>query len=414
MKKLVILFLALCCGFVSCRKGDPDPEPLQPGVFQLGAILDLSGDYSEAGRTGKAAIELAINGLNERYQSINSNVRFACTFIDTHLDTVLTKEAARDLYDQGVRVLVAGPNNSAGLKVISSFINNNHMLAVTCFSSSPSLAVADDYIYRLITDDNAQTNALVSMMRFDTVKAAVVIWRDDTYGSGLQQAVVHKLEMEGCHVFPGIAYAPDAPDYEAVVAQVAAHATEAIAQYGASHVSVLLISYQEATGFLRAAAAFNQLSLVRWYGCDANAQRVSVSEDPVAGSFAASVRFLAPIMGIGTAGNLPPTAQELSYQIFSLTGLNPDAYALSAYDAVQVVAQAYDIVQNHDATKLKMVIPSVCESYDYLGISRKLNVAGDLASANYIFWTVVPQSGTFIWDSYATYIADGDYIQLKQ
>jgi len=103
----------------------------------------------------------------------------------------------------------------------------------------------------------------------------------------------------------------------------------------------------------------------------------------------------------------------LSGQILAKTGLTPDAYGLTAYDAVHIMGMAYDIVQAYDATKLKAVIPSVCESYNYLGISRKLNAAGDLETANYIFWTVIPQSGGYTWDSYATYMADGDYIQIR-
>jgi branched-chain amino acid transport system substrate-binding protein len=397
---------------LSCKKKESNPVPFNNTVM-LGAILDLSGNYSEEGLTGKAAIELSIDSLNQRYASIGSSVRFACTFTDTHLDTILTLTAARNMYDNGIRLLVAGPNNSAGLKAIQLFLDQNQMLAVTCFSSSPSLAIKNDYIYRLITDDNVQGQALVKMMEYDSILALIPIWREDTYGTGLYQTVKQKFLDQGGTVLEGISYKPEATNFQEIIQQVAPQITNAITTFGASRVAVILISYQEAVNFLKAAASVNDLSHVKWYGCDANVQKASITSDSTAGSFAQSIRFLAPIMGIGTAGNLPVTAQALTDQIFAKTGLHPDAYALTAYDAVQIYGLAYDIVRSYNAPLMKNVIPSVCESYNYLGISRKLNAAGDLATANYIFWTVVRTPEGLVWDSYATYMADGDNILIR-
>lgn len=411
--RLKILSLTLLMVLVlSCKKKDSNTIQ-ENNTVMLGAILDLSGNYSEEGLTGKAAIELSIDSLNQRYASVGSSVRFACTFTDTHLDTVLTLTAARNMYNNGIRLLVAGPNNSAGLKAIQPFLDQNQMLAVTCFSSTPSLAIANDYIFRLITDDNMQGQALVKMMEYDSIIALIPIWREDTYGTGLYQTVKQKLLGQGGTVLAGISYKPEATNFQELIQQVAPQVTNAIATYGSSHVAVILISYQEAGDFLKAAASVNDLSHVKWYGCDANVQKTSVTSDSIAGSFARSIRFLAPIMGIGTAGNLPFTAQTLTDQIFTKTGLHPDAYALTAYDAVQIYGLAYDIVRSNNPQLMKIVIPSVCETYNYLGISRKLNTAGDLATANYIFWTVVRTPEGLVWDSYATYMADGDNILLR-
>jgi len=55
----------------------------------------------------------------------------------------------------------------------------------------------------------------------------------------------------------------------------------------------------------------------------------------------------------------------------------------------------------------------VCESYNYVGLSRRLNNAGDLETANFIFWTVKKETGGYVWDSHATYMAEGDYILFK-
>ncbi|MGA2823423.1 MAG: ABC transporter substrate-binding protein [Bacteroidales bacterium] len=410
MKILYIVMLFSMA--ISCKKENSNTK--NPGtVVTLGAILDLSGNYSEEGLTGKAALELAIDDLNQRYTSVGSSLRFSVTYVDTHLDTGLTLNAAKNMYNQGIRLLVAGPNNSAGLNTIKSFVDQHQMLVVNCFSSAPSLAIPDDYIIRLITDDNMQGQALLKMMQYDTIQALIPVWRNDTYGTGLYQAVKQKFQDQGGTIFPGISYNPGASNYQEMIQQVGAQVSNAIATYGNSRVAVILIGYQEGADFLHAAASVHDLALVKWYGCDANIQKTAISSDTVAAPFARTVRFMGPIMGIGTAGKLPAQAKVLSDRIFAKTGLNSTAYALTAYDAVQLYSLAYDIVQDYNAPMIRTAFPPVCEFYNYLGISRKLNAAGDLATANYIFWTIIPASGGYGWDSYATYIADGDYILIK-
>lgn len=409
---ILISCILISCILSSCSKNDPDPVPIA-NIVPLGAILDLSGDYSQEGLTGKAAIDIAISNLNQRYASVGSLTRFSCTYADTHMDTNLTLAAARLMYAGGIRLLVGGPGNSTELKSIKTFLDANSMLSLGCFSSSPSLAIPNDYIFRLITDDNVQAQALLRMMLADSLKALIPVWRDDTYGTGLYQTLKQKLQTAGCNVMAGVSYTPGSLNYQEMVTQISSQAGTAIATYGAARVGVILITYQEASDFLNAASSLNNLSLVKWYGCDANVQKASVTSDPIAAAFASGVRFLAPIMGIGTAGKFPATAQELSAAILTSTGLQPDAYALSAYDAVMIYALAYDLVHSYNAPLIKTVLPSVCGSYDYLGISRKLNAAGDLASANYIFWKVTAIPGGYGWDSYATWMADGDYIWLK-
>lgn len=409
----VLLLTGLVILISTCRKSDPDPVSSGTEV-RMGAILDLSGDYSEEGKNGKAAIELALTDLNALHQQAGSPYRFTVTFTDTHLDTIKTIEAAQNFYQQGIRLLVAGPNNSAGVNAIKSYVDQNQMISLGCFSSSPSLSIAGDNIFRLITDDNAQGNALVRMFHFDSLKALVVVWRDDTYGNGLYQVVKERFTTSGGTLYDGVHFNPAATDFPAMVQQLKGIVSQAIASHGANRTGVLLISYQEAAEFLNAAAGGgNELSAVKWYGCDANAQKSSVTSNPAAAEFASTVRFLAPIMAIGTADGLPPAAMILSSRISAITGSTPDAYALSAYDAVMIMGQCYDLTGRPDATAIKSILPAVCASYDALGIQRTLNEAGDLASANYIFWTVKPDAGGYMWDSYATWITGTDDILLK-
>jgi branched-chain amino acid transport system substrate-binding protein len=398
--------------FHSCRKTENEPASESKEV-RMGAILDLSGNYSEEGLNGKAAIELALADLNAIHQMAGSGTRFLVSFTDTKMDTLLTQKAARSFFKQGITLLVAGPNNSTELKSIKPIVDQNHMLSLCCFSSSQSLAIEGDYIFRLITSDNAQGQALLRMMSYDSLEALIILWRDDTYGNGLQDIVQKGFASSGGAVYEGIHYEAGYNDYTGLTQQLSDQVAQAVAVHGAGRVGVLLISYQEASGFLSAASDISLLSKVRWYGCDANVQKASVTLDPMAAGFAAKVRFVAPIMGIGTAGSMPEPAATLSDRIRNITGSTPDAYALSAYDAVMIMGRCFDLAGRYDTEKLREVLPWVCSQYNGLGIRRTLNDAGDLNSANYIFWAVESISGGWTWAPCATWYSEGDYIKIK-
>ena len=398
--------------FSSCNKSSSDPVPASY-VVTLGAILDLTGVYSEEGLAGKAALDVAVADLNQRYQLAGSPVRFTYVYADAAMDTIRAQAAASQMYGMGIRLLVGGPNTSSELKAIMPYLNANKMLVLNCFATSPALAVPDDYIFRLIPDDNVQGRATAKMMEADGIKAMVPIYRNDAYGTGLYQSAKNQFTSLGGTVYDGVEYATGAVSYTDLINSAASQVAAASAVYGDSAVAVLLVSYQDAADFFKAAAQVSIMKAVKWYGCDANAKKTAVTLDAAAAAFALKVRFLAPVMAIGTASSVPDNAAKVAARIKTITGSDPDDMALSAYDAVMIYGQCVNLVGQNDASFYKAVLPSICASYNYLGISRSLNAAGDLATSNYVFWTVNPIAGGWVWNSYSTYFANGDYILKK-
>jgi branched-chain amino acid transport system substrate-binding protein len=412
LKPVFGIFLIQWLLFAACQKNDPVVNPVSNEI-RLGAILDLSGLYSEEGKAGKAVTDAVISDINQRYQSVGSPVRFSVIYKDSGLDSIKSLAAVKELYNAGVRLLVAGPSTSADLKSIRPFIEANNILVLTCFSSAPALAIPGDNIFRIITDDNVQGRATAKMMQTDGIRAIVPVWCDDTYGNGLQETVKQHFMASGGVVYNGVKYTTGSVTFSSVLQNASEQVAEASKEFGADKVGVLLISFQDASDFFKAASTISELSSVRWYGCDANTKKVAVTDNPEAAAFALKVRFVAPIMAIGTASSVPAVARSLAARVKAVTGSDPDDMALSAYDAVMIYGQCYNLAQSSDVAVIKTLLPSVCASYNYLGISRTLNAAGDLATANYIFWTVNPNQGGWAWESYCTWFADGDYIILK-
>ncbi len=404
----IILASSIFLALSSCN-----PDTGEEVTVKVGAILDLSGDISEVGLASKAAIELSMKELNQLYADAESPVKFTCEYADTRMDTSLTIAAIKKMYDSGIRMLVAGPTTSAELRAIKSFVDSKQMLVLNSFSTAPSLAIENDYIFRLQTDDNVQGRALVKMMQYDSIKVLIPIWREDTYGSGLYQSIKQRFQDSGGIVMPGVAYSPVSTNIREITAEAAAQVKSTLASYNRADVGVLLIAYQEALDFLKAADSEADLAKVKWYGCDGNVQRVTITADPTAARFAETVQFKGPIMGIGTASKVPQTAKKIMDDVSAIAGFYPDYYCIHSYDAVQILGQAYNIVRSYNHVLIKNILLSVCESYNYAGISRKLNPAGDLETANYIFYTIRSGQSGYVWDSYATYMAEGDFILFK-
>ena len=77
------------------------------------------------------------------------------------------------------------------------------------------------------------------------------------------------------------------------------------------------------------------LSSTTWYGSDGVALSAALTGDATAAAFAASVDYPNPIFGLDDS--LQSEWQPIADAIEARTGIQPDAFALSAYDALFVV-----------------------------------------------------------------------------
>ena len=116
-----------------------------------------------------------------------------------------------------------------------------------------------------------------------------------------------------------------------------------------------------------------------------------------AASFAAATHFFVPNFGLPQEVN--PALAPVAAAIKSKTGLEPDAYALSVYDAMWVIALSEVSFSNYpaDFSKLKSVFQS--EANRYYGITGpvELNAAGDRSVGSFDYWGIANTAGTYQW-----------------
>ena len=363
---------------------------------QIGALLSLTGNWSSLGLTSQEAIQMAILDVNDYMEWTNSNLRFTSVVYDTKLDTSLAKQAM-DAVDLKKMKYVIGPQSSAELAAIKSISDKKNILVVSQGSTASSLAILNDGIFRFCPGDVVEGGALANTMYSEGIKVVVSLSRNDEGNKGLQTSIGKAFTSLGGQVDAIVPYATTLTDYSALLASLKTKLQSYIALQGANKVAVYLASFDECVALFKQASTDPIFSSVKWYGGDGVVLSSALTSDIQAAAFASTTKFIAPNFGLPSLPH--PDLAAISSAIKSKTGIEPDAYALAAYDAVWVIAKTVSALSNSatDFSVVKNVFNM--ESSKYFGITGPLmlNAAGDRSTGSFDYWGIVLEGGSYKW-----------------
>jgi branched-chain amino acid transport system substrate-binding protein len=374
----------------------PATEPATNGVT-VGALLPLTGSLASYGETSRAALDDAVAALGD--------ANFNLAVEDTKTDPPTALERLQALKERGVKVVI-GPFASSEVAAVKQYAEDNGIVLVSPLSTASRLALPGDTLLRFTPDDELEGAAAAALAYADGLRVIVPVSRDDEGNLGLQAAFKPAFEKLGGRVVGGVTYAADETDFQDEVQAIAA----ALEQAGADGpAGVYLTAFNEVRGLLGAAADAKSDVLAKsaWYGSDSVAQSAELVADAKAAAFAATVGYPNPILGLRDADKAVwgPVSERLTQQL----GRSPDAFALAAYDALDVVHQALaEPGAADDATALAGAIVRVADSYTGLTGPTELDAAGDRALGNYDFWSVCHSGTTWTWYRSAAYTVGAD------
>nr|QNO55622.1 hypothetical protein JLLEDACL_00021 [Methanosarcinales archaeon ANME-1 ERB7] len=396
----VIAVLLLVTGFTAgwfLRTPAPEVAP-QPEVV-LGALLPLTGALSSSGESTQAALELAVEDINEYLSSIGSKTSVRLIIEDTETDPAVALEKLQNLAGKGVKIVI-GPDSSTEVEAVKTYANENNILLVSQSSTAPSLAIPGDNIFRFVPDDTHQAEAIALLMWEDGVRAVIPLWRGDVWGADLSEATEGSFEELGGTVIDGIMYSSTSEDFSAELESLSSKVSQAIAQYGdVNSVGVHLMAFEEVVPIFIQAQNDTVLSSVKWYGSDGTAMSNVLISNAHAAQFAVRLGFPNPIYG--------EKCGVVKEQIQEKIGRYPEADALAAYDALWVAAKTYLAAGGTtDTEALKKALRQEAEQYTGATGWTVLNEAGDRKVGNYDFWAVQEEDGFFQWGCVARYQVD--------
>jgi branched-chain amino acid transport system substrate-binding protein len=395
-----IVFMLLLAAANSLRSEQP---PLHSHrEFKIGVLASLTGSGNSLGQDTVAALQIATDQLDAEAKANQGGYRFHLFVRDTQQDPVKALAAIKDLDKRGVQIIV-GPQTSAEVAMIKPFADAHNILVISQGSTASSLAIAGDNIFRFCPNDKREAAAIVALMQHDGIHAIVPLWRNDAGNNGLHDSVKAAFENIGGTVTSGFQYQPITTDFSAATASVASQ-IQSLVTAGAdpNSIAIYLAAFDEAVGVFHSAAANSTLSSARWYGSDGVALSAALTGDASASAFAASAYYPNPTFGLDDA--LQNLWQPVANAIEARTGITPDAFALSAYDALFVVERALRVTGNlKDFASFKSAFVDAANAYSGVTGSTALDTAGDRLSADFDFWAVRQVNGTFSWVRIGTY-----------
>ncbi len=380
---LIFTTVVFACG---CT-GTVTTAPQQGGVQEIviGALLPLSGDYTDAGQASNAALAVAAEDINRYFTSIGSDYRVRLSVEDTATEPAVALEKLKALDKQGVRFVI-GPGSSAELDAVRGYADEHGIILVSTMSTAPSLAIPGDNVFRFVPPDTYQADATAYFLKEDGVAAIVPISRGDIWGDELRNLTAAVFEENGGTVSDGVRYMPGTEDYSTAAADLDVQVGQAIAANGKEKVGVYAITLEEAAPIMEAAAKVQNLSQVRWYGSDANVLIGALVTPGDAARFAAQTNFTGPAFWQQEL----VAAQESTFRkIQNRLGRQPDGYSLASYDVLWIVTTVCTQTASADASELKVALTEVAAMVSGPFCDEvSLNAAGDRSTAHYCFWSV--------------------------
>ena len=395
MKKIflpIVALVTMMIAFTACDKDDTT----SPKTINVRGLFSLTGNWSSLGITSQAALELAADDINDYLAGKNSDFKLAVSVDDTQLDTELAKTFFTQAKEDSIRFII-GPQSSAELAAIKPLSDTSEIIVISQSSTAGSLAIPGDAIFRFCPSDKIEGAAMATTIANNGFKGLVTIARDDAGNKGLQTSTGENFTAKGGQTIAIAPYSTTITDYSAVVASIKDQVNILIAAHGMEKTGVYLASFDEGTEIFRLAAADSVLSNVKWFGGDGVVLSTAFINDATVAEFVIKTGFFAPSFGLPDA-NMAEW-KPVSDRIKVLTGVEPDAFALAAYDAMWTIA--YTLEANNGLTDpfatLKTLFVEQANSHSGIVGAGSLDAAGDRATGTFDYFSIVKEGNVYVW-----------------
>ncbi|MCX6649242.1 MAG: ABC transporter substrate-binding protein [Candidatus Bathyarchaeota archaeon] len=275
---------------------------------------------------------------------------------------------------------------SAHAQSCLSYVNTNNMLMWSTTSTSPTLAIANDNLFRMCPADSALAPALVDVMWSYGIKSVIIFQRGDSWGDGIVNLFTPAWKAKGGEVAGDvIRYAAESTDFSNYLQQANSLAQSAVAKYGTTDkVGVLLLSFDEAPVILSQAKDFSSVYDCVYFGGDGTAVSQRIMDD---------APEQANHMKIYSLMAQSPTSSKfnnLKARFMAITQQQYTAYSAYSYDVGFVLMDSILQAQSKDAKDvIGLQIPLANNLYGAGGWCQ-MNEFGDRAPPTFDVWFYAP------------------------
>jgi len=353
------------------------PVPALSGTIPIGFIYANTGHIDTTG----PAVHIAVEEINEYVKALGLDLEFELVEECSEGQGTIALEKFQSMVASGVKV-VGGPNWSGQCKAIKDYADEHHIVVFSDGSTSPTLEIADDYIFRLPVTDATQSAVLAPAIWETEVRHLIVVQRADAWGDGCYETIKASFEAIGGSVDAHIRYDSEKTEFSAEAAALNDEVVALNNQYGAETVGIAVWAFGEFTAFYSASSEYPALVDALWFGSDGYGRSTTLIEE-VPDSY--KTRFLCMFMGTTKSSRFDTLAAEY---LTRSGGRNIGTYNVHAYDIMWILAKAVLEAGVYDGAVVKEVLPTVAEQYFGACGWTKLNEYGDRAESSFELWTM--------------------------
>jgi branched-chain amino acid transport system substrate-binding protein len=356
-----------------------------PSEIPFGVIVSRSGTWASSGLQSEVIAKIAEKDINDFVKSIGLNVRFKFYFEDDETNPSLTLQRAQSLAAKGIKVIF-GSLTSKQTKNLAEFANTQKVIVMSSASTAPRERVAPPggYLFRITAESSTpDSKALLNVLKTLGIKYVVVITIDDTYNLAVRDAFVSLAPQYGVTVLLNAVYPPDMKDFSALLDQMEAAAKPYIDK--GEKVAVFDNGWQEDLTLLltQANARKSFLLNLQWITPDTIYPADVVLKN--AADLASKVR----VVCVQYTAPDTPLKRRIVETVKKEIGMEPDIWALQAYDAAWVLALSTLLAGKYDADAIKAAIPYVAKMYWGVSGNTELNEKNDRKSQSEEIWAVI-------------------------
>jgi neutral amino acid transport system substrate-binding protein len=295
--------------------------------FKVGGILPLTGNLAFLGPPEIAGVGLAVSEINA---AGGVNGAQACHDIQDSGDSTdlsISTASARALVQGKPSVVIGAASSSVSLNVVDTFANNK-ITQVSPANTAVDLSGYSPFYFRTAPPDGVQGSALGSLISSDGFSKVGFLVFNDTYGTGLRDAVQATIEASGGSCVYGCK-----GDGDEFPAGQTTFSAEVQAVTAAGPDAIVVLAFDETKSIVPELAASGWDMSTTYYS-DGNTADYSADFEP--GTLE------------GAQGTIPgaDASQEVKdllngwYESAFGEGLTDYAYAAESYDATMLAALA--------------------------------------------------------------------------
>ncbi len=171
-------------------------------AYKVGGILPLTGNLAFLGPPEVAGVGLAVSEINANGGVDGTDACHDIQDSGDSTDMSVSTSSAGALIAGKPSLVVGAASSSVSLNVVDTFADNK-IVEVSPANTAVDLSGYSPYYFRTAPPDGIQGNALGTLISTDGYKKVAFLVFNDTYGTGLRNAVQETIEGAGGEIVYG-------------------------------------------------------------------------------------------------------------------------------------------------------------------------------------------------------------------